>query len=132
MPYSVEWLVEQRILVSRYYGEITLEDARGQITQANALLRTGIPLVHSIVDMTGVTNNPSIQMVKELRLIDMSGIRDKMGWTIILTNNTLLKFASSLFVPILQLRQRFFADMDEALAFLQDEDPTLPPLLSAK
>ncbi|MBA3870668.1 MAG: hypothetical protein ABI970_06455 [Chloroflexota bacterium] len=128
MPYKVAWFVEKRVLLSRYEGIITIEDARGQVREGNALLREGIPLTHSIIDMSAVEKLPSLQLASEFMSIDMSDVRDKLGWTIVVTNNKFLKFASSLFVPIFKVRQRFFGSLDEALAFLQEEDNTLPPL----
>jgi len=128
MPYKVEWLVEKRILLSRYYGILSMEDARGQVREGNAHLREGIPLTHSIIDMSAVEKLPSLQLASEFMSTDLSEVRDKLGWTIVITNNKFLKFASSLFVPMFKVRQRFFGSLDEALAFLQEEDSTLPPL----
>lgn len=128
MPYHVEWLVEKRVLLSRYLGEVTIEDARGQVREGNALLSQGIPLTHSIIDMTQVDKLPSLQLASEFMSTDLSEVRDKLGWTIVVTNNKFLKFASALFVPMFKVRQRFCGSLDEALAFLQEEDSTLPPL----
>ena len=128
MPYKVQWLVEKRILLSQYEGTVTIEDARGQVSEGNAMLRQGIPLTHSIIDMSKVDKLPSLQLASEFMSTDLSEVRDKLGWTIVLTNNKFLKFASSLFVPMFKVRQRFFGSLDEALIFLQEEDSTLPPL----
>jgi hypothetical protein len=128
MPYKVEWLVEKRVLLSRYEGIVTIEDARGQVREGNTLLREGVPLTHSIIDMSSVEKLPSLQLASEFMSTDLSEVRNKLGWTIVITNNKFLKFASSLFVPMFKVRQRFFGSLDEALAFLQEEDSTLPPL----
>lgn len=128
MPYKVEWYVEKRVLLSRYEGVVTIEDARGQVAEGNRLLRQGIPLTHSIIDMTAVDKLPPLQVASEFMSTDLSDVRDKLGWTIVVTSNKFLKFASSLFVPMFKVRQRFYGTLDEALAFLQDEDTTLPPL----
>lgn len=128
MPYRVEWLLENRVVLSVYTGLMSLEDARGQVREANALLRQGIPLTHSVIDMTEVTRLPPLQATSEFMSTDLTDVRDKLGWTLIITNNKFLKFASSLFVPMFKVRQRFFGSMDEALKFLQEDDSTLPPL----
>jgi hypothetical protein len=128
MPYKVQWLVEKRVLLSQYEGTVSIEDARGQVSEGNAMLRQGIPLTHSIIDMSKVDKLPSLQLASEFMSTDLSEVRDKLGWTIVITNNKFLKFASSLFVPMFKVRQRFFGSLDEALAFLQEEDSTLPPL----
>ena len=128
MPYKVQWLVEKRVLLSQYEGTVSIEDAHGQVSEGNAMLRQGIPLTHSIIDMSKVDKLPSLQLASEFMSTDLSEVRDKLGWTIVITNNKFLKFASSLFVPMFKVRQRFFGSLDEALAFLQEEDSTLPPL----
>ena len=128
MPYEVRWLVENWVMLSRYEGIVSIEDARGQVDEGNALLREGIPLTHSVIDMSAVEKLPSLQLASEFMSTDMSDVRDKLGWTIVITNNKFLKFASSLFVPMFKVRQRFFGSLDEALTFLQGEDDTLPPL----
>lgn len=128
MPYQVQWLVEKRVVLSVYQGVVTIEDARGQVREANALLRQGIPLTHSVIDMTSVEKLPSLQLVSEFMSTDLHDVRDKLGWTIIITNNKFMKFASSLFVPMFNVRQRFYGTMNEALTFLQAEDNTLPAL----
>ena len=90
MPYKVEWLVEKRVVLSTYEGLMTMEDARGQVREANVLLRQGIPLTHSIVDMSKVEKFPSLQLASEFMSTDMTDIREKLGWTIVVTNNKLL------------------------------------------
>lgn len=128
MTYKVEWLVEQRVVLSTFSGNLTIEDARSQVKEANTLLRQGIPLTHALIDMTKVEKLPSLSLASEFMSTDLTDIREKLGWTIIVTNNKFLKFASSLFVPMFKVRQRFVGTMDEALALLQEEDNTLPPL----
>ena len=128
MSYTIEWYVEKRVLLTRYEGAVTIEDARAQVAEGNKMLREGIPLTHSIIDMTAVNKLPPLQAASEFMSTDLSDVRDKLGWTIVVTNNKFLKFASSLFVPMFKVRQRFYGTLDEALAFLQDEDSTLPPL----
>ncbi len=128
MSYKVEWYIEKRVLLSRYEGVLTIEDARGQVAEGNKLLREGIPLTHSIIDMTAVEKLPPLQAASEFMSTDLSDVRDKLGWTIVVTTNKFLKFACSLFVPMFKVRQRFYSTLDEALTFLQEDDSTLPPL----
>ena len=61
-----------------------------------------------------------------LRLLYFASVRERMGWSIIVANNIVLKFGSALFAPIFNLRQRIFSTLDEGLNFLQENDATLP------
>ena len=126
MPYQTGWYVESRIILTRYTGIIRVEDIRGQIDETRTLIEEGIPLVHSIIDLSQIEKWPPLNVVNEFRSMDIESVRERMGWSIIVANNMVLKFGSSLFAPIFNLRQRIFSTVDEALTFLYENDSTLP------
>ncbi len=128
MPYQTGWYVENRIILTRYTGIIRVEDIRGQIDETHALIEQGIPLVHSIIDLSQIEKWPPLNVVNEFRSMDIESVRERIGWSIIVANNVVLKFGSSLFAPIFNLRQRIFSTADEALTFLHENDSTLPDL----
>lgn len=128
MPFKVAWYVENRVILTRYTGVITVEDIHLQMSQTKELIHQGTPLIHSIIDLSQIEKWPPLNVVNEFRSTDISDLRTKMGWSIIVANNVILKFGTALFTPIFKLRQRVFSTVDEALAFLQQEDSTLPPL----
>ena len=128
MPYQTSWCVEQRVILTRYKGVIVVEDIRGQIKETRAMIEQGIPLIHSIIDLSKIDKWPPLNTVNEFRVMDIETVREQMGWSIIVANNIVLKFGSSLFAPVFKLRQRIFSTLDEALDFLQENDPTLPKL----
>ena len=126
MPYQTRWYVEKRIILTSYTGIIGVEDIRGQIDETHALIEEGIPLIHSIIDLSQIEKWPPLSVVNEFRSMNIDSVRERIGWSIIVANNVVLKFGSALFSPIFKLRQRIFSNLDEALAFLQENDPTLP------
>ncbi len=126
MPYQTGWYVESRIILTRYTGIIRVEDIRGQIDETRTLIEEGTPLVHSIIDLGQIEKWPPLNVVNEFRSMDIESVRERMGWSIIVANNMVLKFGSSLFAPIFNLRQRIFSTVDEALTFLYENDSTLP------
>ena len=126
MPYQTGWYVENRIILTRYTGFIQVEDIRGQIDETRRLIDQGTPLVHSIIDLSQIDKWPPLNVVNEFRSMDIESVRERMGWSIIVANNMVLKFGSSLFAPIFNLRQRIFSTVDEALTFLHENDSTLP------
>ena len=126
MPYQTGWYVENRIIVTTYTGNIAIEDIRGQIDETRRLIEQGTPLIHSIIDLSQIEKWPPLNVVNEFRSMDIEALRERMGWSIIVANNVVLKFGSALFAPIFNLRQRIFSNLDESLAFLQENDSTLP------
>ena len=126
MPYKTEWYVEKRIILTSYTGIINVEDIRGQIDETHALIEQGTPLIHSIIDLSQIEKWPPLNVVNEFRAMNIESVRERIGWSIIVANNVVLKFGSALFAPIFNLRQRIFSTLEEALAFLQENDPTLP------
>ena len=126
MPYQTVWYVEKRIILTSYTGIINVEDIRGQIDETHALIEQGTPLIHSIIDLSQIEKWPPLNVVNEFRAMNIESVRERIGWSVIVANNVLLKFGSALFAPIFNLRQRIFSTLDEALIFLQENDPTLP------
>jgi len=130
MPYQTTWYVEKRIILTSYTGIIRVEDIRGQIDETHAMIEVGTPLIHSIIDLSQIEKWPPLNVVNEFRSMDIESVRDRIGWSIIVANNVVLKFGSALFAPIFNLRQRIFSNLDEALTFLHENDSTLPELRS--
>ena len=130
MPYQTTWYVEKRIILTSYTGIIRVEDIRGQIDETHAMIEGGTPLIHSIIDLSQIEKWPPLNVVNEFRSMDIESVRDRIGWSIIVANNVVLKFGSALFAPIFNLRQRIFSNLDEALTFLHENDSTLPELRS--
>ena len=128
MPFEVGWYVENRVILTRYTGIIDADDIHEQMGQTKRLMLQGTPLIHSIIDLSQIEKWPPLNVVNEFRTTEIGDIRSKMGWSIIVADNILLKFGTSLFTPIFKLRQRVFSTLDEALTFLQGADSTLPPL----
>lgn len=128
MPYQTGWAVENRLIVTRYTGVITIEDIRGQIDVTHALIEQGTPMIHSIIDLSNIEKWPPLNVVNEFRAMDIESVRERIGWSIIVANSVVLKFGSALFAPVFNLRQRIFSTYDEALDFLQEHDPSLPNL----
>ncbi|MEP6985216.1 MAG: hypothetical protein ABI970_06450 [Chloroflexota bacterium] len=126
MPYKTGWYVEKRIILTSYTGIINVEDIHGQIDETHALIEQGIPLVHSIIDLSQIEKWPPLNVVNEFRAMNIESVRERMGWSIIVANNVVLKFGSALFAPIFNLRQRIFSTLGEGLIFLQENDATLP------
>jgi hypothetical protein len=122
MPVETQWYVEKRIIYQRLYGKVTLEDFIQSRDEMLEKLSQGEAPVHCIVSLLNTENFPS--------LIDMqkAAVRQKhpsMGWTILLINNTVLRFVASLLVQLATTQFRTAATLDEGLTFLQTHDDTI-------
>jgi hypothetical protein len=128
MPYQTEWYVDKRVILTRYTGIIQIEDIQGQIEETRVMIEEGTPLIHSIIDLSQIEKWPALNVVNEFRSMDIEQVRERIGWSVIVANNVVLKFGSALFAPIFNLRQRIFSSLDEALTFLSENDSSLPNL----
>ena len=106
MPYQTGWYVDKRVILTQYTGIIQIEDIQGQIEETRALIEQGTPLIHSIIDLSQIEKWPALNVVNEFRSMDIEHVRERIGWSVIVANNVVLKFGSALFAPIFNLRQR--------------------------
>ena len=133
MPYNLMWLMENRVLYIRYFGVFTREDLENSLaestemrTQANAINGENGPLVHTVSDVLqmegqeiGVTD--AQQQLRAMR-------NQRVGWSVYVSDNRARRFMAALGHQFAGMRYRAFGNLPVALAFLQEADPTLPPL----
>jgi hypothetical protein len=131
MPTQMRWMVEKRIIWVEVTGKGDDIDSGMQSPEAKAYWDQGIPLVHLLMDMRGLEGMPPIKrsnaQVEEQKKF-MEFVKQKAGWTLVLTENALVRFSSTIFASLFNSRQRFFGTMEDALDFLQEQDETLPNL----
>jgi hypothetical protein len=131
MPYTVEWMVENRVILAVCSGVFTTQDAINNTRESAALAdqaaASGYSIVHAIANMLAVT--------KHFSLAEQFSIRNQMrtpanrGWVIIVSNpNSFVRFIGTVAIQLLNLRFRMVGSMEEALSTLQKLDPTLPDL----
>lgn len=126
MPISYSWLVEGRIVQLKSSGEITLNDIQKEdAIMMEFLEQTTAPLVHVLADQTDLEKMPDIKSFTASHWV-----KDKrVGWFLVYgMKYKFLRFAMSVGAQIFQLRTRTFDTHEEALAFLQSVDETLPDL----
>ena len=129
--YRISWILEGRIIGVVLEGD--LASAPDEFMQAfddeiNAYIDQGTaPLVHSIGDMHGVTSMPDIRVMSRIFTFAKN---PHFGWqTMIgLEMHPAVKFVSYLMAQIFRTRTRMVKSIDEAQAFLQQVDKTLPDL----
>src|SRR4051794_21008942 len=115
MPYEVGWLVENRVIVQRFYGVMELDQFRETVSKTTDMIVAGTPFVHVVTDMSSVQKFP-------MNLQALSSITGKkhphMGWFIMVGANPLARFTMATLSQIINMRLRGVTTMTEALQFL--------------
>lgn len=81
MPVENSWLIENRVLLTRMIGSITVEDMTISAERGTAMIAAGIDPVYSLVDMTELTGFPV--KLSELSAVFKQPSDEKLGWIII-------------------------------------------------
>ena len=125
MPAENLWIVENRVMLTRLTGHITIEDMAVSAREGTALIESGIAPVYSLVDASQIEHFPL--KLNELKSVSEQGSSDKLAWIIIYgIPNRLLSFLATTFVQVIGKRYKVVASQDEALAFVaQQEGHTL-------
>lgn len=122
MPVTVSWLVPRRIVYEQFTGDVTVQDLRHNSELVAPMMAEGIPLVHTIIDVSAITSHPGINEIRNSTSMD---IYDNEGWRILVGANAIAKFVGSIILQLMKRRFRAFDTLEEALQFLADQDDTL-------
>lgn len=126
MPYRLEWLIPERVLIGRFTGQLTLDELARFTDEQHALIAQGTPPVHFINEATQVDgmqfNFKGLQnLTKTLRR------PDGLGWHIDVMTGRFQRMMSAFALQLSGTRNRQFDTVAEALVFLREMDETLPP-----
>lgn len=131
MPFEVTWYVAGRVSLGRDWGDHTLEEMQASNRISLEHIRSGTPPVHLLFDTLAVTSLPK-SYLPMLREIESFRHEPNMGWTVMITNSSVLHFFGVLSSNL--IKQPFIAvkSYEEAHAVLRRVDPTLAALLPEK
>ncbi len=129
MPITREWHIENRIILITLYSPISIEDIKDANQGAHAALDStdGTQRIHSIFDMRSLPDKPAnrIKLTELARLADVFK-HPRLGWMIAISHHKFANFVFSIFNGVFNTRMRIFFTAEEAIAFLQEVDSTLP------
>jgi hypothetical protein len=127
MPQSVEWLVEDRVLLNRMWGDLTTDEINANSDNGIAMCESVSHdlQVHTILDGRFIDNIPSMK--------DMLGLKYRRarntGWILmILSTNRVYKFLGSSFLQMMGVHFRIVETWADAVEILANADSTLPDL----
>ncbi len=132
MAYHVSWLLENRIILIRYQGTVTLKDLESYLTetahmrdQANAALGSNGPLVHTITDASSMEKN-AISLPEALQATRLTVTsQQRVGWSVYISAGVIDRFFSTAGHQLAGVRYRAVDSIEEAVAFLKSVDDTL-------
>ena len=127
MPYELSWLVEKRVILARFHGVITAEELKRFLPEQHALVAEGTPPIHHINDTTD-TGPFEVKLDKLQALLKMLKRPEGVGWYVEANPHPIGRMTSSIALQIAGRRHRVVSTLEEAVAFLQQNDETLPPI----
>jgi hypothetical protein len=128
---KLTWIIEDRLFFLKWPQSVDVEVVRDFTEQVVAAMEAGkAETIHYISDTRPMKGFP---MMKDVRPILDSFKHPKMGWTISLGGfNPALKTMVHIVSGALGMKVRTVANVDEAIQFLKENDPTLPDLAPYK
>ena len=124
MSYEVKWHTKDSIILVRLWGNLDIQEfpefdrlILQHIEQSERLF------VHIWVDLKEVTEFPVKLWQVQKSLTHISHART--GWSIIITDNRIIKFVGSVITQVAKARFRAFSTDEEGMSFLVDVDSSL-------
>jgi hypothetical protein len=127
MPFEVSWYKERRVLYERLYGELTLNDVFDATQSQRQFAADGIPLVHTIADVREVVRFPT-----NISLINNNIGHDPklFGWNVVVGTNPMIRFIVKVLAQLDSGQYYPVATIEDAVAFLIEQDSTLADMNS--
>lgn len=126
MPYKLDWIVPERVLLGRLWGDLQPEEIRRLAPGIHEEAARGQAPVYVIVDTIRVSHTP-ISM-RELNSFLNRDDDKKTGLFILISENRIARFMGAVIMQLIGLNMRIFNDRPSAFRFLNEIDSTLPDL----
>lgn len=122
MHAEVSWLVAGRLIFIRMGGHMTLEKVAEITRQVSGMMNEGQAPIHVLADLCEVQSYPT-------NLIELSKLADRtqlglVGWIILVSNNLLIRFSTSMFSQVAGAKTRTFNTYEEAIVFMNEREPS--------
>jgi hypothetical protein len=129
MPYELTWLVEGRVVLGKFIGQLAEDSIPEYDKTMLEYLNIGTgALVHQLADARELESMPGMAALNKLTY----GRHPRMGWQLSFgLRKPLIKMAINIMSQVFKMRSRNFDTQEEALDFLQSVDATLPDLRTA-
>lgn len=124
MPYTIDWIVERRIILTTFYGSITADELKEFIAEVRAKAADGIPLVHHISNSLSL-RGVEFSLGTARNLVGALDMLKELTWQIDINTNPINRMFANIIAQFAGMRTRTFKTPEEAVDFLRTNDPTL-------
>jgi hypothetical protein len=124
MPVENSWIVEERVMLTRLIGHLTVEDMAANAQRGTIMIDSGVAPVYSLVDASLIEHFPL--KLNEMKGLTEQGSSDKLGWIIIYgIPNRILAFLATTFVQVIGKNYKVVNTLEDALEFIRNREGTL-------
>lgn len=125
MPYTIDWYIDQRVLLITVDGSLELEDFHQLHDEAFSYVKASDDIVHAIADLTNFEAIPT-----NISALFSSSNQEKtqqQGMTVLIMPglNGVIRFAIGLVLQGLHLEYRIAESKEQAMTILERVDTTL-------
>ncbi len=128
MPFHQEWLITDQVVRVVFTGQLTIEDiAKSFMVSGKFIAESEAKRVHFIHDWTQLDGFPTnLNQIRSSTEMDENPYADRLGWVVIFgAQGKILRFLGDIVFQLYQIRTHMTSNLDEAIAFLEKQDPTL-------
>jgi hypothetical protein len=129
MPAETAWYQENRVIIVRVQGELTLDDMAVVDRNIVNYVRQGAPsspLVHLIVNMREMTKMP-VNLAQVHRTL--THLKEPaLGWSVMVGMSPVMRFVASTVIQMAGARFRIVPTLEEGVAFLISQDESIADL----
>lgn len=129
MPSEILWYYPERVLFTRFHGNLTeneITDGHAYTVNLLESVRHDDPL-HFIYDAQYL-KNASANILKLQELAKTLTTNPQLGWVISVHDSSLVRIVAATTNQLFGKHSRHYARVEDAVAFLQNDDETLPEL----
>ena len=124
MPVENSWIVEERVMLTRLIGHLTVEDMAANAQRGTIMIDSGVAPVYSLVDASLIEHFPL--KLNEMKGLTEQGSSDNLGWIIIYgIPNRILAFLATTFVQVIGKNYKVVNTLEDALEFIRNREGTL-------
>lgn len=130
MPFNTNWLIQNSIVRTQLYGDVTLDDVRGSFQSCARLLgESERNPIHFFHDWQGMQSYPtSSPQLHNIIVPYITEDKYRVGWVVAYGNfaqQQVLASVARLFFGALNLKLELVNNLTSALNFVQSVDPDL-------
>jgi hypothetical protein len=119
--------VKEKVTYLLTPGVATLEDVISANAEASEMIKQCKPFVHLTID-ANPTEKTALGLGALITVIKSTPSSPNVGWVVHVSKSRLDRFFGSVATQLAKARSRAFDNLEEAIAFLQENDDSLPPI----